>query len=118
MNDNRVYPPFITSEDDPLAMLFHNHENTACMDQVKNIRSPILPRCPTLTKWPQTLQSIICKPAHNERVRLQPGGTYKVEGFAYNGSGSSINRIELTLDGGKTWRYCFKHYVDKPLRYA
>lgn len=43
---------------------------------------------------------------------------YTVEGFAYNGNGVMINRVELSLDGGKTWKYCFKRYVDKPLRYV
>lgn len=96
--DNRILPSFITSNDDPLAKMLRYHENTACMDQM--------------------LQSVICKPAHRERVALQPGKKYKVEGFAYAGTGSNINRVELTLDGGKTWRYCFKHYVDKPLRHG
>lgn len=71
----------------------------------------------------QILQSVICKPAHNERIPLVDGGRsanglYKVEGFAYNGSGTHINRVELTLDEGKTWRYCFKHYYEKPLRHG
>lgn len=41
---------------------------------------------------------------------------YTLEGFAYNGGGTPINRVELTLDDGKTWKYCFKRYLDKPLR--
>ena len=45
------------------------------------------------------------------------GQTYKIQGFAYNGYGTAINRVELTLDGGKTWKYCFKKYLPKPLRY-
>ena len=68
----------------------------------------------------QILQSAICKPAHNERVSISSGNdaarSYKVEGFAYTGSGTNINRVELTLDGGNTWKYCIKRYVDKPLR--
>lgn len=69
----------------------------------------------------KVLQSVICKPAHNERVPLAVEGTgaeqtYTVQGFAYNGGGNQINRVELTLDGGKTWKYCFKRYLDKPLR--
>ncbi|KAJ3533482.1 hypothetical protein NM688_g7276 [Phlebia brevispora] len=100
--DNRVLPAFIKSKDDPLAVVFHNHESTACMEQ--------------------TLQSVICKPAHNE-VILLPNGIangidkcYTVQGFAYNGCGTAINRVELTTDGGKTWKYCFKRYIPKPLR--
>ena len=43
---------------------------------------------------------------------------YTVQGFAYNGCGTAINRVELTLDGGKTWKYCFKKYLPKPLRFV
>ncbi|KIP03550.1 hypothetical protein PHLGIDRAFT_496512 [Phlebiopsis gigantea 11061_1 CR5-6] len=101
--DNRVVPSFITSKEHPLASAFFHSENSACMDQI--------------------LQSVICRPRHNERVPLTTGNesadrVYKVEGFAYNGSGTPINRVELTLDGGKTWKYCFKHYWDKPLRHG
>ncbi|KAI0340404.1 hypothetical protein BDW22DRAFT_1334308 [Trametopsis cervina] len=97
--DNRVIPGFITTREHPLAATFYHHENTACMNQI--------------------LQSVICKPEHNERIPLvDPEATYKIEGFAYNGGGIAVNRVELTLDGGETWKYCFKHYVNKPLRHG
>ena len=70
----------------------------------------------------QVLQSIICKPAHEERLELPDEdaleGTYTVQGFAFNGGGYRIERVELSLDGGKTWRWCFRHFVDSPLRCA
>ncbi len=42
--------------------------------------------------------------------------TYMVEGIAFNGGGERIERVELSLDGGKTWKYCFRRFVDEPLR--
>lgn len=45
-------------------------------------------------------------------------GMYTVQGFAFNGGGDRIERVELSLDGGKTWRWCFRHFLDAPLRYA
>ena len=28
---------------------------------------------------------------------------YTLRGYAYSGGGRRINRVEITLDGGKTW---------------
>lgn len=68
----------------------------------------------------KTLQSIVCKPAHDERLYLNDetslDRTYMVEGIAFNGGGERIERVELSLDGGKTWKYCFRRFVDEPLR--
>lgn len=68
----------------------------------------------------QTLQSIICEPAHEERLELTDearSGIYTIKGIAFNGGGERIERVELSLDGGKTWKYCFRRFVDSPLRY-
>ena len=119
--DNRVLPAFIKSKDDPLASIFHHHEVTACMEQVRTgcyCHSP-----PLIPALDQTLQSVICRPAHNEIFVLPEGDSNKarmftVQGFAYNGCGTAINRVELTLDGGRTWKYCFKKYLPKPLRFV
>ncbi|KAI0327001.1 hypothetical protein GY45DRAFT_48029 [Cubamyces sp. BRFM 1775] len=100
--DNKVVPSFIDSKTHPLAKTFFEDESTAC--------------------WEQVLQSIICKPAHEERLELPDEdaleGTYTVQGFAFNGAGYRIERVELSLDGGKTWRWCFRHFVDSPLRHG
>ncbi|OCH87284.1 hypothetical protein OBBRIDRAFT_827798 [Obba rivulosa] len=101
--DNKVVPSFIDSKEHPLASIFFHHEDTAV--------------------YQQALQSIICKPAHDERVPLPSGQrafeqAYTLEGFAYDGAGSCVQRIELTLDGGKTWKYCLKKFLDAPLRHG
>ena len=98
--DNKVVPTFIDSREHPFASAFFHHEHTAC--------------------YQQSLQSAIVKPAHGERLSLSGkgclDGTYSVEGYAFNGGGDLVDRVELSLDGGKTWRYCFRKFVDSPLR--
>ncbi|KAH9893279.1 hypothetical protein C8Q73DRAFT_827907 [Cubamyces lactineus] len=100
--DNKVVPSFIDSKTHPLARTFFEDESTAC--------------------WEQVLQSIICKPAHEECLELPDEealeGMYTVQGFAFNGGGYRIERVELSLDGGKTWRWCFRRFVDSPLRHG
>uniref|UniRef100_A0A2H4WRE4 Nitrate reductase [NADPH] n=1 Tax=Ganoderma lucidum TaxID=5315 RepID=A0A2H4WRE4_GANLU len=99
--DNKVIPSYIESTSDPLAQTLFKDESTAC--------------------WEQTLQSIICEPAHEEHLELTDetrNGTYTIKGLAFNGGGERIERVELSLDGGKTWRYCFRHFVESPLRHA
>ena len=79
--------------------MFH-HESTACNEQC--------------------LQSVIVKPEHGERLSLAEEGsldaTYVVEGYAFNGGGDRIDRVELSLDGGKTWLWCIRHFTGAPLR--
>ncbi|KAI0358058.1 hypothetical protein OH77DRAFT_1502602 [Trametes cingulata] len=100
--DNRVVPTFIDSRDHPYATAFFHHESTAC--------------------WEQSLQSVIVKPAHDECIPLNREGcldeTYLVEGYAFNGGGDRVERVELSLDGGKTWKYCFRRFTDSPLRHG
>ena len=95
-------PSFIDSREHPYASAFFHHESTAVNEQ--------------------TLQSVIVKPAHDERISLTEkgvlDGTYNVEGYAFNGGGDRIDRVELSLDGGKNWRYCFRRFVNSPLRYV
>lgn len=50
--------------------------------------------------------SAIVKPAHDEVLDLSSGDEaemYTLRGYAYSGGGRRINRVEITLDGGKTW---------------
>ncbi|KAJ2505130.1 hypothetical protein GGI11_007117, partial [Coemansia sp. RSA 2049] len=57
------------------------------------------PRFPALMEL--TIQSAICRPAPEER--LQIGRKYLVRGYALSGGGRAVDRVEVTLDGGKTW---------------
>ncbi|PCH32962.1 hypothetical protein WOLCODRAFT_147072 [Wolfiporia cocos MD-104 SS10] len=101
--DNKVVPPMIDSKEHPLASAFFHLEDSGCYEQI--------------------LQSIICKPSHDERVPLPTGEggldqPYKIEGFAYDGAGTKIQRVELSLDGGNTWKYCLRRFLNKPLRHG
>lgn len=117
--DNRVVPSFVTDKKSIEGQAFFHSPDTACNEQ--------------------TLQSIITYPAHDECIPLtveaakrnpnirdeegqDPGDPlsklYRVQGLAYNGGGAAISRVELSLDGGKTWRYCFRRFMDDALRHG
>lgn len=89
--DNRVMPPFIHDRDSPFATAMFNHPSTICNEQ--------------------NLNSVIVKPAQGEKLTFKDAGkmdTYRVEGFAYDGGGHEIERVELSLDDGKSWLYCIR----------
>ncbi|KAL4887579.1 hypothetical protein BJY04DRAFT_212609 [Aspergillus karnatakaensis] len=99
--DNRVVPEFVTDRDSELAKAMYNNPSTACMEQA--------------------LQSIIVKPGPGEKIDLgdfKKGKMYRVQGFAYNGGGNEIQRVEISLDGGASWLYCARRYPDNPLRHG
>ncbi|KAK3179404.1 hypothetical protein K4F52_009149 [Lecanicillium sp. MT-2017a] len=65
------------------------------------------------------LNSVIVWPGHGEKVSLShTAETYRVQGFAYNGSGRMIKRVEVSLDEGASWRYCFRKFPDRPIRHG
>lgn len=100
--DNRMPPSFLETNKGPLAEAIYSHPDTACMEAV--------------------LQSTIVKPRHNEVIDLSSGisqdATYLLEGFAYNGNGGIVQRVEISLDNGLSWLYAFRRYPHKPLRNA
>jgi len=55
------------------------------------------------------VNSAITKPSHDEVLHFDPesandGDTkYTVRGYAYAGGGRRINRVEVSLDDGKSW---------------
>ncbi|KAI8058088.1 Oxidoreductase, molybdopterin-binding domain-containing protein [Syncephalis plumigaleata] len=57
--------------------------------------------------WPRlaaiqemNVQSVICEPEEDELVR---GGPITIRGYAISGGGRSIERVDVSLDGGNTW---------------
>ncbi|KAG0347896.1 hypothetical protein BG004_006615 [Podila humilis] len=46
------------------------------------------------------VQCVICTPAEHEIVK---SGSVTVKGYAISGGGRAIYRVELSLDGGRTW---------------
>nr|POF13967.1 nitrate reductase [nadh] 1 [Quercus suber] len=99
--DNRVLPAFITEKDGEFASTMFAHPDTACNEQ--------------------NLNSVIVKPAQGEKIPLtsaRRGKSYRIEGYAYDGGGHEVQRVEVSLDGGKTWLYCIRRFPDFPIRHG
>lgn len=89
--DNRVLPSFITEKDGEFATTMFAHPDTACNEQ--------------------NLNSVIVRPAQGERIELtraRKGETYRIQGYAYDGGGHEVQRVEVSLDGGDNWLYCLR----------
>ena len=96
--DNRVLPSFVTDQDSEFAHTMFHHPSTICNEQ--------------------NLNSVIVRPAQGEKIPLdnvKKGQSYKICGFAYDGGGNEVQRVEVSLDEGKSWLYCSRK-VRKPLR--
>lgn len=99
--DNRVLPSFITEKDGEFAETMFRHPDTACNEQ--------------------NLNSVIVKPAQGETISLdkaRKGNTYRIEGYAYDGGGHEVQKVEISLDDGKTWLYCLRKFPDAPIRHG
>ena len=95
--DNRVLPSFISEMDGEFASTMFAHPDTACNEQ--------------------NLNSVITKPRQGETMDLtqaRSNQTFRVEGYAYDGGGHEVQRVEVSLDDGKTWLYCIRK-VGSPL---
>ncbi|KAF7185392.1 Nitrate reductase [NAD(P)H] [Pseudocercospora fuligena] len=98
--DNRVVPSFVTDIDSELANYFFHHPDTACYEQ--------------------HLNSVITVPRQGDKIDLKAvkkGKEYRIEGFAYNGRGDKIERIEVSLDEGDTWLCAIRTYPQAPIRH-
>ncbi|KAL6229260.1 hypothetical protein BDW75DRAFT_249970 [Aspergillus navahoensis] len=99
--DNRVVPEFVTDTESELAKTLYRNPSTACMEQALN--------------------STIVRPGPEEKIDLEhvrKGTEYRIQGFAYNGGGNEIQKVEISLDGGASWVYCARRYPDNPLRHG
>lgn len=90
------------------------------------------------------INSAISTPSHNEELSLKPGGHFCFEsalckykmnmihwtmrgveagwftfrGYAYNGGGKQITRVELSFDSGYSWKLATLHSHERPNRYG
>ncbi|KAF2150810.1 hypothetical protein K461DRAFT_228984 [Myriangium duriaei CBS 260.36] len=97
--DNRVLPSFITEKDGEFAQTMFRHPDTACYEQ--------------------NLNSIIARPAQDEKIEVEEllkKKTYRVQGIAYDGGGHQVQRVEVSIDEGKTWLYAIRKFPEKPVR--
>jgi nitrate reductase (NAD(P)H) len=86
-----VLPPFITEMDGEFARTMFNHPSTACMEQ--------------------NLNSVIVRPGQGQKLNIVDvlkKGTFRIEGYAYDGGGHEVQRVEVSLDEGRTWLYCIR----------
>jgi sulfite oxidase len=58
-------------------------------------------KSPAIQNMPVT--SAICTPKANEKVPSKDGAV-EVKGYAFSGGGNRIIRVDITVDGGKTWQ--------------
>ena len=63
------------------------------------------------------INSAIAYPGHLEVVPLQKK-TYPVQGYAYNGGGRKVIRVEVSTDGGKTWTLSNLNHPEEPTEYG
>ena len=96
--DNRVLPSFITEMDGPFAKTMFSHPDTACNEQ--------------------NLNSVICRPAHGELLQLESESTYRIQGYAYDGGGHMVQKVEVSLDGGQSWLYAMRTFPKGPIRHS
>ncbi|KAH6687912.1 nitrate reductase [Plectosphaerella plurivora] len=100
--DNRVLPSFVTDMESPFAETLFKHPSTACYEQ--------------------NLNSVIVRPAQGETISLveaaRPGAEYRIQGFAYDGGGHEVQRVEISLDNGASWLYCVRQLPDMPIRHG
>ncbi|RMX88701.1 hypothetical protein D0869_01431 [Hortaea werneckii] len=99
--DNRVLPPFITDKDGNFAKTLFTHPSTACNEQ--------------------NLNSVVVKPAQGEKLllsRVTKNSTYRIEGYAYDGGGHEVQRVEVSLDDGETWLYCIRKLPEYLVRHG
>ena len=57
------------------------------------------------------LQSSICEPKDN--VTVESGDEMLVKGYAWSGGGRGILRVDVSVDGGKTWHEADLHNADQ-----
>ncbi|GKT58265.1 nitrate reductase [Colletotrichum tofieldiae] len=99
--DNRVLPTFITDMESEFAETMFRHPSTACNEQ--------------------NLNSVIVRPEQGERISLADAHkhkTYRIEGYAYDGGGHEVQKVEVSLDNGESWLYCIRKFPEAPIRHG
>ncbi|GLT87246.1 hypothetical protein SLE2022_053400 [Rubroshorea leprosula] len=75
------------------------------------------------------INSVITTPCHEEILPINSWTTqrpYTLRGYAYselglaesNRRGKKVTRVEVTMDGGETWRMCTLDHSEKPNQYG
>lgn len=64
------------------------------------------------------VQSVTTVPEHDSQLKIDgsPDQSFTIRGFAYNGGGIRIGHVEVSLDGGSTWRLASIDYPEDSFR--
>lgn len=62
---------------------------------------PRLDQAPPVQEMP--VQSLVCNPPQNTIIGMKGAISIYVDGVAWSGGGRKIERVEISIDGGKTW---------------
>lgn len=68
-------------------------------------------KSPAIQNMPVT--SAICSPTPNQKISINENGCITVKGYAWSGGGNKIIRVDLTMDGGKSWNVAKIHGTDE-----
>jgi nitrate reductase (NAD(P)H) len=62
--------------------------------------------------------SAIAQPGHEEELTYTSNSTqkYPLAGYAYTGGGRRVSRVEITLDGGRSWKLANVNYPEDTYR--
>ncbi|KAL2220984.1 nitrate reductase NiaD [Thermoascus aurantiacus ATCC 26904] len=97
INDNRVLPTMVSPEMSAKELKWWHDERYAIYDLNVN--------------------SAAVYPQHNEKLQLSSAGsTYTARGYAYAGGGRRVNRVEISLDKGRSWRLADIEYPEDKYR--
>lgn len=64
------------------------------------------------------INSAIVYPGNGETLKLDGAGEYTIKGYAYSGGGRKITRVEVSFDGGLTWKLCKLDYPEERYSHA
>lgn len=114
----------------PSESWYHVYDNRVLPTTVSPEASADLPdtwRDERYAIYELNVNSVIARPAHDERVWLpsrgrgeeeQDASYHKFEGYAYAGGGRRVTRVEVTLDRGRSWRLADVRYPEDEYRTA
>ncbi|KAG6547723.1 hypothetical protein Mapa_010536 [Marchantia paleacea] len=103
---------------------YHLHDNRMLPSQVQDLDTAIsegwMSR-PEFVINEMNVNSVICTPAHSQTLTIDPSNedaAYSITGYAYSGTGKKIGRVEVSLDGGKIWKFCSVGYPAQPTKHG
>lgn len=99
--DNKVLPTSVTSEIATAEDHWWKDERYAIYDL--NLQ--------TITVFPEMNEKMVVDDSTEDEL-------YEIKGFAYNGGGKRVGRVEISLDRGKTWTLCEIDYPEDRFREA